>query len=247
MSKAKKQLLLCSLVLLFSIFLLLGTTIAYFSNNQRIQSTVTVGNVVIALSEAAVIPDAAGNLVEDTGSSRIFGQPTATIHDYGAIYPGQTIFKDPTVRNTGTEEAWLAAKVTFTDGSGDLHKVMGYEGYTDLDIELLLGGGLLDEQVHVGTWNGHAYTCYNDRYAMVQVPDAAEGQWSFYFFFSKALAHGEEVVLFEHLNVPAEWNNAEMLELAEMTIDVQAFAVQTFGFSSCYEAMTTALADYFPL
>ena len=247
MSSAKKQLLMSCFILLVSILLFAGSTFAYFSDKRQIKSTVTVGNVSIALSEAEVTADSSGNLVEDTNAPRIIGQGTATVHNYGAIYPGQSIFKDPTILNTGSEKAWVAAKVTLTDGGGNLHNVMGYEGYTDLDIELLLGGGLLDEQVHVGRWNGIDYVCHNDHYAMVQVPNAAAGEWTFYFFFLVQFAHGDEAVLFKHLRVPADWNNADMKELAELTIDVQAFGVQSLGFETCFEAMTTALADYFPL
>ena len=50
----------------------------------------------------------------------------------------------------------------------------------------------------------------------------------------------EEVVLFEKLIVPAEWDNAQMDQLKRLKITVDAFGVQQYGFASCYDAMTTA-------
>ena len=36
-----------------------------------------------------------------------------------------------------------------------------------------------------------------------------------------------------------------MQELAELTIEIEAFGVQTFNMADCYTAMTTALPEYF--
>ena len=183
--------------------------------------------------------------MEDNNATRIFGGKDATIHDYGKVYPGQTIHKDPTIQNVGTNDAWIAAKVTITDGAGEIHKVVGYADYEGIDIELLLSGGLLDEKVHVGTWNGIQNVCFNERYAMVQVPNASEGRFEFYFFFLDKFEQTKEEVLFDALNIPIEWNNEEMQEFADFNIKIQAFASQTEGMGSCFEAMQKAFPDYF--
>lgn len=245
MKSIKAKLIVSNVLLGVLTLLLIGVTIAYFTDTKQISNTLTSGNVRIMLSEAAVKSDGAGNLVEDNTKTRIFGKNDATIHDYGTIYPGQTIYKDPTIQNTGTNDAWIAAKVTITDGQGDLHKIIGYEGYQEIDIETLLGGRLLAEKVHVGTWNGIENVCYNERYAMVQVADVAEGEFSFYFFFLSTFKQGDSEVLFDTLSIPAEWNNAEMQELIDLDIKIQAFASQTQEMESCFDAMKTAFPDYF--
>ena len=243
----KKSMVLSALILVIATITFVGTTIAYFSDTKQSANTFTSGNVEIVMTESAVKPDAIGNLVADPSKPRIEGTPVGVLNDYGKIYPGQSVCKDPIVKNIGSENAWIAVKVTLTDGMGDLRKVIGYNpDVTDLvDIELLLSGGLLDERVHVGMWNGLHDVCYNDRYAMVQVPTASKDVYEFYFFMLAPLSTGETVNVFDSLTVPAEWDNLEMKELSELKIEVTAYAVQTFGFDSCYLAMTTAFQSEF--
>lgn len=235
----------CFLLCVF-VLMLVGTTIAYFSDTRQASTTLTAGNVKIALSEAAVMKNSVGNWVEDPGKPRKFGRPEESlIHDYGRIYPGQTVFKDATVTNTGDEAEWIAAKVTLTDGAGNLAAIMGYDGYDGIDIEVLLSGGLLDERIHFGTWNGIPNVCHNDRYAMIQVPHPGQGEYEFIFLMLQPVAAGESVVLFEHMSFPQEWTNTEMQHLADLKIHVQAFGVQTFQLESCLRAMTAAFPEHF--
>ena len=235
----------CILLLLF-ILMLVATTVAYFSDTSKVTNTFTSGNVRLALSESAVKPDANGNLIMDADSPRIFGSETNTVHNYGSVFPGQSIYKDPTIRNTGDDAEWIAAKVTLTDGAGDLTRIMGYEGYEDIDIEVLLSGGLLDESIHVGTWNGIGDVCYNDRYAMIQIPNPAEDKFEFFFLMLRPLQPGEEVVLFDHISFPDIWNSEAMRNIADLKIEIQAFGVQAYQLDSCLLAMTEAFPDHFP-
>jgi hypothetical protein len=45
--------------------------------------------------------------------------------------------------------------------------------------------------------------------------------------------------------IEPEWDNAQMRELVDLKIKVQAFAVQTFGFESCFDAMKGAFSTHF--
>lgn len=233
--------LLTVLVLMF-----VGVTVAYFSDTKQAATTFTAGNVKIALSEAAVKRDAAGNLVEDAAAPRVFGKAEEpVVNKYGKMYPGQTVWKDPTIQNIGDEAEWIAAKVILTDGAGDLTKVMGYEGFDSIDIEWLLTGGLLDEKVHFGTWNGIPNVCYNDRYAMIQVPHSNEGKYEFIFLLLQPVGVDESVVIFDQIVFPTEWNNSEMQQLVDLKVHVQAFGVQTFQLESCLDAMTASFPEHF--
>lgn len=227
--------------------MLVATTIAYFTAMKQVTNTFTAGNVKLVLTESAVKPDASGNLVKDPDKSLVFGGDSEVLHHYGHIYPGLSIFKDPTITNTGDVPAWIAAKVTLTDGAGDLHKLIGYPENPDLDIELLLSGGLLDEKVHVTDWNGIPYVCVNENYAMVQKSNAPEGKYEFWFLMLKPMGPGEKVTVFDQLTFSPEWNNGEMQELADFKINVQAFGVQTFQMESCLDAMTKAFPEHFKL
>lgn len=233
-------------MLLILLFMFIGSTVAYFTSQKKNTSTITAGNVKITLSEAAVKRDEIGNLVMDPDKPRIFSTAEETvINDYGKIYPGQTIFKDPTITNTGDREEWVAAKITLIDGEGDLTKIIGYEGYEEIDIERLLSGGLLDEHVDFGTWKGIEDVCYNHRYAMIQVADADAGEFVFYFLMLQPLQVGESVVLFDHINFEKMWDNTFMQHINNLKINIQAFGVQTFQLESCLQAMTTAFPEYF--
>lgn len=235
----------CILLAVF-VIMFVGVTVAYFSDNEQSASVLTAGNVKITLSEAAVKTDDMGNLVEDTDKPRIFGAEQETvIKDYGKIYPGQTIFKDPTVTNTGDAAEWVAIKVTLTDGAGDLTKIIGYDGYQEIDIERLLSGGLLEEHVDFGDWNGFEDVCYNDRYAMIQVADAAAGEYNFYFLMLQPLEVGDSVLVFDRIVINKMWNNSYMQHLTDLKINIRAYGVQTLQLESCLKAMTSAFPEHF--
>lgn len=235
------------ILLIVFVFLLVGTTIAFFTDRKQVTNTFTSGNVSLTLSEAAVKDDGAGNLIEDPTARRFFGTEGSATNDYGIIHPGQSIFKDPTITNTGINKEWIAAKVTLYDGEGDLSKIMRFEGYEDLDIKLLLSGGLLAERAHVHSWNGFNNVRIGDTYAMVQVPNASEGKFEFYFFILNPVNAEEDVTIFDHIIIPAYWTGAEMQHLVDLRIDIEAFGVQTQQLDSCFDAMTEAFPTQFNL
>ena len=242
----KFNLYMSCVALLILLVMFIGSTMAYFTSHKENTSVLTAGTVEIVLSEAAVKWDKIGNLVKDDDEPRIFsGVGETTVNNYGKVYPGQTIYKDPTITNTGDDAVWVAAKVTLTDGAGDLTKIIGYDGYEEIDIERLLSGGLLDEHVDFGTWNGIEDVCFNENYAMIQVADATAGEFAFYFLMLQPVNVGESVVVFEQITFEKMWDNAFMQHLCELKINVQAFGVQTFQLESCLQAMTTAFPEYF--
>ena len=241
----KLKLIISNVLLAVITLLLVGVTIAYFSDTAQISNTLTSGSVKIMLSESAVKKDKFGNLVADNEATKIFGGQDATLNDYGKIHPGQTIYKDPTILNTGTNNAWIAAQITFEDGNGDLQNVMKLENKDGIDIKKLLSGGILEEQAQVGMWNGLEDILFNDHFAMVQIPNASEGEYAFFIFYHATFAQGDTEMLFDTLKIPREWNNEEMQELANLNIKVQAFASQTEGMENCLHAMRTAFPDYF--
>ena len=229
----------------------IGTTIALFTDSRTSTGVFTLGNVYIEMTEAAVKYDSAGNLIENTEAARVEAADTTegglpSIHNYGVVFPGQHIHKDPTVENVGDVNAWVAIKVVIEDGGGDIHRLYKYsDDYDDIDIEGLLSGGLLDEVVHVDDWMGNEFVCFNENYAMVQVSSREDGRYEFYFIMLKQIAPGETVEVFDTLFLNQHFGNNEMLEFKDFKITVQAFAAQTSGFESCYDAMTTAFPEHF--
>lgn len=245
----RKLIILIALLVSLAALTISGASLAYFTDTKKTENVYTAGNVYIELSEAAVTPDAAGNLIKDTAKDRVIGTETGVIHNYGKIYPGQTIDKDPLILNTGSEDAWIAAKVTLTDGAGDIHKLLGEDGDDNIDFSLILDGGIIktlfEQGSHFGNWNGIPDTYYTDSFAIAEVSDRINGEYELYFFVNTKLQPGESVTVFDTFRIPAEWNNGDIYEMREFKITVEAFAVQSFGFSSCYDAMTTAFSDHF--
>ena len=243
------------IVLLTAFSVLLGTvigrTVAFFTDSKESTGVFTLGNVYIEMTEAAVKYDTNGNLVEDTEKDRVMAADTTdggapSIHDYGVVTPGQLIHKDPTIKNVGDVNAWMAAKVIVEDGTGDIHRLFKFNDYyDDIDIERFLSGGLLEENVHVGDWMGNDSVCYNENYAMIQVANRAGNTYEFYFIMLNQFAPGESFEVFDTLYINQYFGNNEMLELKDFKITVQAFAAQTSGFDSCYDAMTAAFPRHF--
>ena len=241
-----------ALLLIFAAAVALATsnTIAFFTDAKESTGVFTAGNVYISLTEAAVMLDAKGNLIENADAARIEGADVSSSNpvenNYGRVYPGQTIHKDPTVKNTGDENAWVAVKVIIEDGAGDIYNLFKYnDDFDDIDIERLLVGGLLNEQVTVGPWNGIEDVCYNENYAMIQASSHEQGRYEFIFLMQKPLNPGEEVEVFTTVKIDPTFGNVEMQEFRDLKVTVQAFAVQQYGFSSCLEAMNAAFSSYF--
>ena len=165
-----------------------GLTYAYFTDLQKTTTVFTAGDIYIELTEAAVVSDNRGNFIEDPSGKRISGNDVGATKQHGAIIPGRSVYMDPTIKVTGSENAWIAAKVTITDGSGALSSLIGYgDEECHIYIEMLLSGGLLDEHIHVDDWNGYENVCFNDNYAMVQLADRENGVYTFYFFMKNSL------------------------------------------------------------
>ena len=249
MKKIKSRLQLIVIALLICLVAATAReTIAYFTDSKASTDVFTVGNVYITLTQTAFKTDADGNLVADPDKNRIEGSDLGnpTLVDNGRVFPGQRIAKDPTIKNVGGDDAWVCAKVIIEDGSKDIHKLYGYEGYNEIDIEAILAGGLLDdENEYTGVWNGFEDVKHTDDYAMVQIADRANDKYEFYFFMKNKMSKGDEVTIFEEVFVDPIIDNVGIHELAELKITVQAFAVQRFGFSDCYSAMRTVFEEHF--
>ena len=258
----KKKILAITLCVAMLAIAIVGGTLAYFTDNDTVVNTFTAGNVEIDLTEGKTLSVTKANIADYAGrrlGDLVFVDQANERNDvladeeteyfYGKVYPAQVIDKDPTITNLGSENAFVAAKITVTDGVGNLANVMN-TGYMDLlNIQTMVRGGLVQANAaQLGdyfTLTSTAYPVYgDDTYAIYQThPDA--DTWVFYIFMEEALATNESVVLFEQVFVPELWDNAEMVELKEMAIDIKAYAVQEFGFADCFTAMTTAFANDF--
>lgn len=222
----KKRILTLALVVA-TLATCFGGTLAYLQDSKSQKNTFTTGNVYINLDEADV--DGEGRTSEDQ-----------TYH----LFPGAVITKDPTITVTAkSESAWVAAKVTV---KGDLYGIAGIAGTDMIDINTVAKGGLLNAApAAVQNWNGLALVHETADCVVYQDANKAGNTWTLYIFMKAVQPKNATIALFERIEIPATWGNTEMTAVNGMEISVQAFAAQTYGFDTCYQAMTTAFATEF--
>ena len=219
MTNSKKKVFALALSVCVVVLSIASSSIAYFTDTAKFTNTFTSGNVKIQLSEATVVKDAnTGNIVEKTGASRIVAtKETPQTQEFGSVFPKQTIVKDPTIENLGSETAYVGAIITITSDEmlSVLSATSGVVGKTYIGDFLV---GL--------TTSG----------ATVKVKEITNG-FEIYVVFETALANkdavsGKTAVIFTGIKIPDAWNNAEMEDINNLKIIVDAYAVQTAGMTN---------------
>ena len=236
----KKKLLAICLVTIIAVVAITGASLAYLTDNHTQVNTFTSGNVKITLDESVVKLDQDGYIYEVSDE-----RTDAPTQNYGKMYPGQIIKKDPTITNVGSEKAYIAAKITVT--APNLEALIGtnYEGL--VGIQTMVQGGLLNTPGTVKPEHplyGILPVYGDENYSVYQVKEAVNTH-VFYIFIEKPLAPEQSVMLFEELVINPEWNNDQMANISNMSITVDAYAVQVQTFDTCLKAMTTAFGNAF--
>lgn len=95
----KKKLTLVVTCIVLVAAMVIGGTLAYFTDTKSAENTFTVGNVEIDLTEPKWT---------STGKE-----------DAPEVYPGESLAKDPTVENTGANPCFVRIKVENLDQFGD--------------------------------------------------------------------------------------------------------------------------------
>ena len=246
----KKTLALLAVVALLC-SLAIGNTLAYLKDNDAHKNTFTVGNVLVELTEAKTQHNpATGNIEVIPGADRIVANNTLV--ENGKIYPAMTIAKDPTIKNVGTEDAYLAAKIfvssDYTQSMGATN-ILGMGWKNLLASQKAMRGGLLELQPveENGVKDDIRVYGIDGVYNIWQRIENIDGKdYSvFYIFLEGKKAPDFEQVLFNEIFINKDFGNDEMKCLSNLTIEVQAFAVQTNGFANCLAAMTTAFPEHF--
>ena len=135
----KKKILAVALAAIMLLVAITGASLAYLTDKDDQVNTFTSGKVDITLDEAVVTLDEDGYIAE------VLEDRTSEDQDYGKMYPGQIITKDPTITVTeDSEKAYVAAKITIT--ATDLQSLIGIEGTNLIDINALASGGLMAEE-----------------------------------------------------------------------------------------------------
>lgn len=92
----KKKILSISMIASLAAVAVIGSSLAYFTDEDEKTNTITIGNVEIKLTEPEW--DAEGE------------------EEAEEMYPGEAVAKDPTVENTGANPAFVRVRVEWPEG-----------------------------------------------------------------------------------------------------------------------------------
>lgn len=208
MKTKRKALLLTFCAVLLVVASVLGT-IAYLTSQDEVKNTFTVGQVAINLDEAKVTED--GKAV--TPAERVK-------ENRYKLLPGHTYTKDPTVTVlSGSESSYIKMTVTFTKAD-ELDDIFAPNG---ADFTSIFNG--YDAQ----TWTYQGNT-----------KDTTANTRTYEFWYKKAVGAPTADVkldaLFNFITVPSTINNDQLKTIADMTITVNAYAIQADGFTTAKKA-----------
>lgn len=220
----KNKIFRIAMAALLVVLSIAGTSMAYFTDVQEATNVFTAGNVDITLTEAKVAKSATGHIEEVTGGDA--GRVNAVDFDYGTTYgglfPGQSIYKDPTITNVGSETAYVGAIVTIknNDANANIATVLTQSAITGFITGLTESGKVVN-------------------YADIKTGDVTTG-YTVYILFNDAVAKTGTAKLFSGIEIPEEWNNAEMANCKGLNIIVKAYATQKAGFTDAEAAIKAA-------
>lgn len=211
----KKTILVAAIAVMLVAALVVGGTLAYFTDKDSATNTFTLGNVAITLDEASVTK------TDNTWSADKENRVKA--NDYGTIYPGAVLPKDPTVHNTGVNGAYIRATVNVSNCMNMIAAVYpDAPTYPAAEYVNVLADYLVDQLGEgwsvVGVTGGDTFKI---------------GQFDAKFIlkYDGVLASGDSTTpMFTNVTVPAEFKSGSDYLFNEMKIEAQA--IQADGFDN---------------
>lgn len=205
----KRRVLGISLVVALVAIVAVGATLAYFTDSSNVvQNTFTMGNVKIKLDEKDI---------DGAEDSR-----TEESNEYTGVTPGVALYKDPTVWNTGANDAWVRVNVTVSKANA-WKAALTKHGITDLAT--IFG----EHNATKWTRAGSAEDAINDTIT-----------YSYYYnefvpgkTASKTSSTG---ALFKTVTIPAVFDNDDVKSIDGFTITITADAIQTDSFTTAEQA-----------
>ena len=216
----KKKLVAGGLVAALAATTIGGATLAYFTDEGDVSNTFTVGSgVSIKVDEAEVQKN-------DNNTWTALATRTEEGVEYGDVYPGAVLPKDPTLTNTSEASGVYARMVVTIDSAAAWKAACAAHNITDLGY--IFGGYVEDD------------------WSKASVVENTEADTITYTYeYERVLAAGEDATLFTSVTIPKEFTNAEMEKLGDFNIDIQGQAIQADGFANAdaaFAALDTELA-----
>ena len=213
--KTRSKALLLTLCAVVLVIATVFGTMAYLTSTDEVQNTFTVGQVKITLDEAKVNPD--GTLVyKEDGQTPVDRVSTNSYK----LLPGHTYNKDPMVTVLkGSEPSYVKMTVTFSKAN-------------ELDAIFAPDGAKL-----TSIFNGYDATNW---IAKGNTKDATADTRTYEFWYKETVSAPDADValdaLFDSITVPGEITKEQRATIKDMTIIVNAYAIQSDGFANSEEA-----------
>ena len=211
----KKSILMAAIAVMLVAVLVVGGTLAYFTDTKSADNTFTVGDVKIKLDESNV---------NDPDGNRV------TSNEYTGMLPGIQYKKDPVVTNTGKNGAYVRAVVTIENGMNWLG-LYNENVWTAPQAEAFMK--LICNKMGEG-WSLEDYD---------YVTNAERGSTDFVAVlkYDGVLAAGKATTaMFENIMLPANATandiSTRVAQNGVFHIDVVAQAIQADGFTSWNDA-----------
>ena len=210
MIHSKKKALLMMVCAVMLVLVSVMGTMAYLTSSDEVVNTFTVGKVAITLDEAKANAD--GSLF-DQGVTRV------KANSY-KLLPGHTYNKDPMVTVLeGSESSYVKMTVTFTKAA-QLDAIFDPNGADMTSI-----------------FNGYDSTNW---IAKGNTEDTAKNTRTYEFWYKEAVGAPTADValdaLFDSITVPGSITNDQLKTIKDMTITVNAYAIQADGFANAEAA-----------
>ena len=204
-----KKKLMTVLALVLVVAMSVAGTYAYLTSADKVVNTFTVGDVKIKLDEAKANPD--GSLVPNADRVKA--------NSY-KLLPGHNYNKDPMVTVLkGSESSYVKMTVTFSKAAA-LDAIFAPNG---ADMTSIFKG----------------YDSTNWELKKV-TEDTGKDTRTYEFWYKEAVAAPNADValdaLFDSITVPGNITNAQLATIKDMTITVNAYAIQADGFGTAEAA-----------
>ena len=211
----KKSILMAAIAVMLVAVLVVGGTLAYFTDTKSATNTFTVGDVKIKLDESNV---------NDPDGDRV------TSNEYTGMLPGIQYKKDPVVTNTGKNGAYVRAVVTIENG-------MNWMGLYNENVWTAPQAEAFKKLISNKMGEGGSLEAYNN--------DTNEQRGSTDFVavlkYDGVLAAGKATTaMFENIMLPTNATASDITTRVAQNgvfhIDVVAQAIQADGFTSWNDA-----------
>lgn len=228
----KRKIMMLSLALCMVAILAIGGTLAYFTDTETATNVFTVGGVDITLFESEVRPedDAEGfpGYVDADGDDR-----TVTENTYASLLPGSYICKDPTVTNVGETDAYIRVSIKHNNQDAIFN---AFESETAFLAALQGMSNTLPKVEHTDVaWklaDGTAGADATNR----NTYDLAANEKIYVMWLTDALSKDEFITMFTGIQIPKDFDEADMEAFDDLKITIWADAIQADGFANVQAA-----------